>query len=299
MKRIYMTLALVAGLGVTAMAQTAKNVDLQIEWVAPMGHQANLSSTDTLPISFAIKNLGTDPVDSTDTLTFVIGTHIFGSAIYNYLHLVTVGGPQHGINIPVGKTDTLTWRVPNGIKLFSNSNATISVPTDATVCTKIAVFGYSSSLMFFNDPGFDPATYNQIVQNAQTAADYNQLWTAFSGNNLADTATVIYGTGVTNACDTTNGINNVKAGTIGLNVYPNPVSDNNINLDFTIDHNSANTEIRVNDMTGRTVLVQNIGNIAAGDHSVRINVSSLTAGNYFIQLNAAGMHGVAKFTINK
>lgn len=301
MRRIYMTLALIAGLGVTAFAQNIKEADLEIKWVNPIpepGQNDNLGPNDTMTLAFSITNHGPEAVDSTDTLNFVIGTRILGNDVYNYLHLFTAKGPSQGINIPVGGIDTLYLRLPNGIKFFNNSEAKVKFPTDAKVCHKIAIFGYNKDQYYFQDDGFIPQTYNQIMQNAGDISDLNSLWDAFMGNNIDD-VTILFGSGEADFCsEPPAGINGLKEGKVGLTIYPNPASDN-IHLDFAMDRTVNNAQVRISDVTGRTVMTQNMGKVAAGEHNVTLDVSSLTSGLYFVQLNADGMRGVAKFTVTK
>jgi len=297
-----MTLALIAGLGVTAFAQNIKEADLEVKWVNPIpspGQNDNLGPNDTMTLAFAVTNNGPDVVDSTDTLTFVVGTRLLGNDVYNYLHLFTAKGPKDGMNIPVGVTDTLYMRFPNGIKFFTNSEAKVKFPTDAKVCHKVAVLGYNKDMYFFQDDGFIPATYNQIFQNAQETSDLNSLWDAFMGNNIDD-VTILFGSGEADFCSEPpgSGISELKEGKVGLTVYPNPTS-NNIHLDFALDRTVSNAQIRISDVTGRTVLTQNMGKAAAGEHNVTVDVTSLNSGMYFVQLNAGGMRGVAKFTVTK
>jgi len=94
------------------------------------------------------------------------------------------------------------------------------------------------------------------------------------------------------------GIKKVAQEKVNLQVYPNPAASN-VNFAFSLTKNADNAAIRISDVTGRTVYTQALGKVNAGDHTYNINVSSLNAGLYFIELNTGNQHGVSKFTIRK
>lgn len=288
MKRIYMTLALVASLGTAAFAQ--KEVDLGIKLLSPIGQQTNLGAGDTLRISFEITNNGPDPIEQTDTMNVAIETMILGTDVHDKLPTIyNLGTPQ--MDIPAGGKDTLTWTVWNGQQIL-NDGTSIAIPTDAKICQKVAIWAFSADGYYFVDNGFDPQVFNQALQNG----DLDAMWGAFSGNSLSE-ETVTYGSGATDLCAL--GMKDLSKGKVGLNVYPNPVYTNNVNLDFTTDDIAKNAQIRVTDVTGRVILTQEMGRINAGSHNLKIDVSGLSDGLYFIKLNADGLQGVTKFTIAK
>jgi len=137
MKRIYMTLGLVAALGTISFAQDADSIkaaDLQIVMVSPPAATLpNPGPTDSITVAFTIKNLGPDNVTSTDTIKTWLDTRIFGDAVYNIQGIVMLGTPP--LDIPAGtSSDTLSITIANGEDFFGGQPNPVSYPTDAKVC---------------------------------------------------------------------------------------------------------------------------------------------------------------------
>lgn len=115
-----------------------------------------------------------------------------------------------------------------------------------------------------------------------------------AGDNLADlqesadSAQVHYNTLPTGLSEL-----NVESST--LNVYPNPAKDYcELRIgDFGLKRNA---ELRIIDLVGRTAYKSVIENLQP---TIRIDVSQLNAGVYFIELNAGGKTVNAKFTVVK
>jgi hypothetical protein len=102
-----------------------------------------------------------------------------------------------------------------------------------------------------------------------------------------------------NECDGGISVNDLIAPkkTINLSVYPNPVSDN-INFTHNFEKNT-NARVNVTDLSGRTVLSQNLGHIKAGERNFSLDVSKLSAGMYTIELSAGEFSATSKFTVQR
>jgi len=80
--------------------------------------------------------------------------------------------------------------------------------------------------------------------------------------------------------------------------YPNPAL-NNTNIRFAIDR-SADVNIEITDMAGRSIRKLPQGNMSAGEHTVNIQTSDLTAGSYIYSVTTNAGSGIAcKFTVAK
>jgi hypothetical protein len=120
---------------------------------------------------------------------------------------------------------------------------------------------------------------------------YFQEGTTGAGNNFfIDAAKFGNGTGGTN------GINELTK-SIGLNLYPNPTS-NEANLKFNLN-DAANVNVNVVDVLGKNVLPTIDSNFAAGQHTIIINKENvLSKGIYFVNISLNGAKMSTKLIIN-
>lgn len=95
------------------------------------------------------------------------------------------------------------------------------------------------------------------------------------------------------------GIDQVEnaSASLSVNIYPNPVVDNS-KVDFDLGY-SSDVSINILSIDGRVVLSENLGSLAEGKHFYNINASTLTAGNYFVNLVTDQEIVNSKFTVNK
>lgn len=82
-----------------------------------------------------------------------------------------------------------------------------------------------------------------------------------------------------------------------LNVYPNPMG-NAANVSFTLP-TGGETNLRVVDLLGKEVYSQNLGSMAAGNHTVELNATDIATGMYFLSINHAGVATTTRVTIAK
>ena len=76
-----------------------------------------------------------------------------------------------------------------------------------------------------------------------------------------------------------------------LHVYPNPATTE-LGVSFDLVEKS-DVALRLYDVTGRLVATQNLDNQATGNNFVRMNISDLTQGIYFLQVNVNGQNAQA------
>jgi len=87
------------------------------------------------------------------------------------------------------------------------------------------------------------------------------------------------------------GINQLS---VGQN-YPNPFSGDT-QIDFSLPVTS-DVKIFIKDLTGRTVLIRNLGLMNAGDHQFRLSGTNLEAGHYFYTLQTDDTSQTKKMSI--
>lgn len=82
-----------------------------------------------------------------------------------------------------------------------------------------------------------------------------------------------------------------------LALYPNP-ANNMVSYDLDLKKASQSKVVRVLDMTGRAVLTENTGSIGVGKSTHQLDISSLPAGNYNIQVITEYSISATKFVKN-
>ncbi|MFN8116484.1 MAG: T9SS type A sorting domain-containing protein [Bacteroidia bacterium] len=99
--------------------------------------------------------------------------------------------------------------------------------------------------------------------------------------------------------DITTGVNNgISKGNLTLlAAFPNPAS-NEVTVNFGLNQ-SSKVEIEVYDVTGKIVNTVKLDNLEAGNHSSKLNTSSLSAGVYMYSVKSENAKMFSKFTIAK
>jgi len=119
------------------------------------------------------------------------------------------------------------------------------------------------------DPSWDATKLRVVallIDNNPTAATYGQVL------NSVATKSPLPGAGLYL------GVSDVKAGINGMNVYPNPASDE-AHVKFMLD-NTATVSCSITDMLGREVFSTPSEEMTAGGHQLNISTSDLSAGVY-------------------
>lgn len=81
---------------------------------------------------------------------------------------------------------------------------------------------------------------------------------------------------------------------VSLTVYPNPTTAN-LNFKYNFEKTSDVTVI-VRDAVGRSVMVKNYGKMTAGNQDFQVDISSLDAGMYTIEMGTSYISALSKFT---
>jgi|GEM_PF-1705303 len=90
---------------------------------------------------------------------------------------------------------------------------------------------------------------------------------------------------------------NVAAQLGSVSLYPNPVKDQaNVEVNLT---QAASVSVRVMDMVGREVYMQNAGKMDAGKHTFNVNTSNFANGIYMYQVTVGNETKTGKFNVAK
>ncbi len=93
------------------------------------------------------------------------------------------------------------------------------------------------------------------------------------------------------------GINEPKRMSMSLNVFPNPVSTTT-KVTYTLK-NSSDVTLKVMNALGQEVSTVSLGNQSAGKQEYQLNIENLSAGIYFVKLNAGEATETIKLTVTK
>lgn len=81
-----------------------------------------------------------------------------------------------------------------------------------------------------------------------------------------------------------------------LNVFPNPASEENVNVHFFL-MDDADVSMTLTNMVGQTVMSKNLGTLSPGEHAQTFNPADLQSGIYMVTIIAGGEKITQKITI--
>lgn len=104
-------------------------------------------------------------------------------------------------------------------------------------------------------------------------------------------------TAINNALTPCTGVIENNAVSMGLNVFPNPVSST-ATVNYTLTKSTVVTVEVMNEL-GEKINVISLGNQSAGKQEYKFNLESLSAGVYFVKLSAGEASETIKLTVTK
>lgn len=282
MKRLYITLSLLFALGSTTFAQIA---DLQAFVDFPQFECLNAGATiqpyDTVTTQpygiWGVVNLGPDAIDSGETVWFAdphnqlidsglyfSGWGTFYSEANSYLTL--------GSYLPVDSINTLM-----NIDAFES---------DTT--------GYFINYLVTKENFVDSQVYGFFVFNRGVGDDFQS-----PDNTDTNTTNNRAYVPITWHCGTNLSVSEmVTEGARYINIFPNP-AQNELNFKYGFIRPTAKAVAQVIDMTGRVLLTKDLGKHVFGTEKFNMDISSLPAGNYLLEISTGYMNAVGKFTVSK
>jgi len=297
MKRIYTTLGLIGaamGFSATSHAQVA-----DLTPVIYINNMTCLNARDTLQpdqnnqsqpygIWGAVNN-GPDAVDSQQNIMYM-----FPLAGFTYPTDSTISYSYFlGTTQFYAPTDSLAWIGSYGLvdsikslididrydSLFNAGypakNALFSSLLNPTQLQEGGTYGFYLYIMGLGD---DP----NAPDNIDTV-----------GNNDVDYVPIVW------HCESGTGINEmIEEAAQHINIFPNP-AQNELHFKYGFIKATAQATARVIDMTGRVILTKELGQQQFGTKEFDMNISSLSAGNYLLEISTGYMNAVGKFTVQK
>ncbi len=277
MKKILTSLAVIAGITTGAFAQ--KNIDLELTSVItpqPGEEVQALANGDSMVFAAIFTNLGPDAIAAEDTITFWIsGEGVASDGTSNYY----ITNTFTGLTTAAGGSDTLGIVLEQGYVWgdAGNGPVTTNLPQSGNDTFFYIIDGYDkASELAYTDPGYDAsqATMNDRLGDS-------------SNNIIATFCTFVGGS---------TGIDDV-AQQASIEVFPNPATEvATINFNLT---SASNATIHVTDVTGRTVMTQELGKQAAGAGSYTLNLGAMSNGMYNVEFITENGRVINKLTVRK
>ncbi len=271
MKKVFTTLALATAVVMTAQAQRTTKVKAVL--IAPTPDYT-IPCDDSFMVEFVFINEGPEVVLGTDTLF--------------YMTPFTADGRVH-----LSSHDDLPVAVGDTISHVRNYISVDGIGTEAF--KKLQRMGPSGG----GDWIFAPFTDGEYILGVQATYGFFNQATAPANALYVDTAAGGYAQFVraTYACESISVDEITKLEKQPLTVYPNPTStDINFKYNFT---SNTNASVKVTDVTGRTVLVQDFGKQTVGERNFSINVATLNTGMYYVELVTDEARAISKFNVTK
>lgn len=271
MKRIYLMLAALAGLTINASAQP-RQVNVSVVFDDPVAG-TTINCTDSFTAGYTFINEGPDDVLPTDTFAFADFESTYDPA--GGISNIFVSQPTAIVH--AGDTISVeSWK-----SHFNRIKTMVDTPALDFVNAPFANQGY---IVFGQFLGFGRIVNNSFEFDTTVVVD------TVRDNDIAGALIKLdCGTGI----DDLFGGNHTKA---NLNVYPNPAFNT---VSFKYNFTKGSAVVRVTDIAGRVVLTQDFGKQSAGEKTMTIDVSSLNAGMYYLELVTDDTRAISKLTIRK
>lgn len=284
MKRIYLTLGAVVALATGAFAQNADIqaiVDLDSAVCLNSGQMLDTALNGPNPYGiWGLLNNGPDIIPNGSTAWYLDPTsELSGTGGFN-LYPHTVGtdvqpGDFFALSsfLPVDSIKTLV-----SLDSLALPNATIgSVIVPRETFVEGHTYGF---YVFVLGIGDDPNSPDNVDAD---------------GSNNFDLVPIVWHC----QSDGGTGINEmIEEAAQHINIFPNP-AQNELHFKYGFIKATTQATARVIDMTGRVILTKELGQQQFGTKEFDMNISSLSAGNYLLEISTGYMNAVGKFTVQK
>lgn len=283
MKRIYMTLGAIVALATSSFAQHADLAGVvQMSSFACLNQGTTIYPNDTTINGVAqptgawgVVNNGPDQIDSSTTLNIITPVCPVSSTGAGVLSLIVQADAPAGDFV-----SALSYLPVDSIKSLLN------------IDSFNAGVNQFSGLLVPNNQFVNGATYGFFLYVIGIGDDIN------SPDNTDDSMqnNFVY-VPVKWHCNT--GIQEMmEEAARDISIFPNP-AQNELHFKYGFIKATENATARVIDMTGRILESKELGKNNFGTKEFNMDISSLPAGNYLLEISTGYMNAVGKFTVSK
>lgn len=287
MKRIYLTLGAVVALATGAFAQHADLsglVDMtQFECLNAgttlYPNDTTINGTDQPVGAFGVGNNGPDQIDANSTIMMIMPICDVSSTGAQVISpTVSQDAPAGSVAIalsyfPIDSIHTLLNI--DSFEAGANQFSSLLVPKSQLVDGE--TYGF---YVYVIGVGSDPNSPDNVDDSMQNNFVYVPVKWHCEDNG---------GTGVNEM---------IEEAAQHINIFPNP-AQNELHFKYGFIKATTQATARVIDMTGRVILSQELGKQQFGTKEFDMNISSLSAGNYLLEISTGYMNAVGKFTVQK
>ncbi len=243
-----------------------------------------------------------NPTSSADTVctgsTVNLNSGTGGGGGGNNTYLWNPGGMSTG-NTQANPTTTTTYT------LTVTSNFTGCSTTDSSLVIVVtqdvtANFGYTmtGNTVLFHDSSFNASSWSWNFGDGNGSSTQNPIYT-FSGTGVYNVTLIVTSAGCPGG-DTIqiqlsvfpSGIN-IISNSNQLFVYPNPVTDNLLHLNFVMKNENA--ELNIVNSLGQIVMTKNFSSTINKQMNETINLKEFVSGIYEVNLNSGNSHDSVRF----
>lgn len=280
MKRIYMTLGLIAALGTASYAQVADLAAIvEVDSAACLDAGQMLDTVQNGPNPYGIwglQNNGPDAITNGSTVLFLDPSCKKTATGFSVTGSVLQADAQAGDYI--------------GVRSFLPVDSIFTLLDYDSLAAPNASLG---SVLISNEDLIEGHTYGFYVYVLGVGDDPNnpENTDTVLGNNLNAVPVVWH-------CNT--GIQDMmEEAAQNITIFPNPVQNNELHFRYGFIKATEKATARVVDMTGRVLKSQELGKNNFGTQEFTMDISALPAGNYMLEISTGYINAVGKFTVTK
>lgn len=274
--------------------------EVSIEWTGDLATLENAQVTfDDITVS------------SSAELTFNVTNPngVADESAGNNILTEVLGSERAGVEVTFQITtdfwpEEITWQLKDdtGATLFSNEDE--GVLTCDNTYTQVYTLEHLKCYTFSIQDSFGDGILNgPINPNSHSCGTDNGLESMAMGaiSITSDMGLLFgdidYGSGNDIEFIVLDPLSNQELSLEGLNLYPNPASDN-VNLSFGLAE-STKLQVTIYNMLGQAVKSVNAQTYGAGNHTLEINTAGITNGMYFVNISDGDATVARKLTIAK
>lgn len=221
--------------------------------------------------------------------------------------------------LDAGKVVVICWVMPcttclsgalaaqSACQSFSSSNPgevyyycvdDLANTTCSTLSSWCSSNGVTSTTAKFSNSSISMTDYGTSGMPKVVVLGGGSTHTVYYNENNSSITTAGIQTAISNALAASIGIDEVSVDNFQLSIFPNPITNKKATISYELK-SSENVTIEIYDCVGANVSLVSNENQDAGKHQKELDLSSLSAGIYFIKLNSDNKNDLLKFVVSE